>query len=94
MPLHGQITCIGGNGLFTLLFFFAGLMNLEADFGVAVFMIALAISGGYTCRLLFQFHIYLSAEQAVERQAHIERLREAIDVLRANTVDPPADTKH
>ncbi len=94
MPLYAQIICIGGNGLFALLFLFAGLMNVEADFGMAVFMIALAISGAYTCWVLLKFRKYLSVEQALEREAHIERLREEIDVLRANNVDPPAETKH
>ncbi len=85
MPLHAQIACIGGNAMFALLFLVAAQGAFAAgDTGLAVFMLLLAGAGGYTCWVLLKFRRYLSAEQAIERELHIERLREEIDVLKAN----------
>jgi hypothetical protein len=69
MPIHAQIACIGGNGLFALFFAFAaaGLFG-EGQLGPAFLL----------------FRHYLSAEAAIERELHIEQLREEIDKLKAN----------
>ncbi len=92
MPLHAQIACIGGNAMFALLFLVAAQGGFAAgDIGLAVFMLLLAGAAGYTCRVLVKFRRYLSAEQSLERELHIEQLREEIDRLRANnTPDEPA----
>jgi hypothetical protein len=88
MPLHAQIACIGGNGLFALLFLIAAQGAwANNDTGLAWFLIALAASAAYTCWVLVKFRRYLSAEQSVERELRIEQLREEIDRLRANNVD-------
>lgn len=88
MPLHAQIACIGGNGLFAFLFVIAGSMAWsEGDSGMAVFMFALALAAGYTCWVLQKFRRYLSAEESIRRELLIERMREEIDVLKANNVD-------
>jgi hypothetical protein len=85
MPLHAQIACIGGNGLFALLFLIAAQGSfVEGAMGLAVFMLLLAGAAGYTCWVLLKFRRYLSAEESIERDLHIERLREEIDQLRAN----------
>lgn len=90
MPLHAQVICIGGQGVFALLFAIAGFGQLsEGDSGLGWFLIALAVAGLYTLWVLLKFRRYLGAEQALEREAHIERLREEIDQLRANN-EPPA----
>lgn len=92
MPLHAQIACIGGNGLFALLFLIAtqaGFAN--GEFGLALFLFALACAAGYTCWVLVKFRRYLSAEIAMERELRIEQMREEIDLLRANNApDTPA----
>jgi hypothetical protein len=85
MPIHAQILCIGGNGLFALFFLLAaqGVM-VEGQYGMALFMAFLAAAAIYTCWVLLKFRRYLSAETAVERELHIEQLREEIDKLKAN----------
>lgn len=89
MPLHAQIACIGGNGLFALLFLIAAQGAFATgDFGLATFMLMLAVAGGYSVWVLLKFRRYLSAEEALERELHIEKLREEIDQLRAN--NPPS----
>jgi len=96
MPLHAQIACIGGNGLFALLFVIAALASnsptecstaTTGGFGLAAFMLILAAAAAYTCWVLVKFRRYLSAEQSIERELHIEQLREEIDRLKANNVD-------
>ena len=88
MPLHAQIACIGGNGLFALLFLIAGATGWsEGDGAMAVFLFALAGAAAYTCWVLLKFRKYLSAEEAVRRELMIERMREEIDVLKANNHD-------
>jgi hypothetical protein len=90
MPLHAQIVSIGGNGLFALIFLIAAGTGLETrDTGMAMFMAALAAAALYTTWVLLKFRKYLSAEASVERELHIEQLREEIDRLKANNV--PAD---
>jgi len=85
MPLHAQIACIGGNGLFALLFLVAAQGGFAAgDTGLALFMLILAGAAGYTCWVLVKFRRYLSAEESIERELRIEQLREEIDRLRAN----------
>ncbi|MEZ6029488.1 MAG: hypothetical protein R3C46_07025 [Hyphomonadaceae bacterium] len=85
MPLHAQIACIGGNALFALLFLVAAQGSLAAgDYGLAVFLLLLAVAAAYSCWVLVKFRRYLSAEETLERELHIERLREEIDALKAN----------
>ena len=85
MPLHAQISCIGGNGFFALLFLIAAQGGFAAgEFGMAVFMLVLAAAAAYTCWVLVKFRRYLSAETAMERELRIEQMREEIDRLRAN----------
>jgi len=85
MPLHAQIACIGGNALFALLFLIAAQGAFaEGDTGLAIFLLLLGAAGGYTCWVLLKFRRYLSAEESIARELHIERLREEIDVLKAN----------
>lgn len=85
MPLHAQILCIGGNGLFALFFLVAaqGVM-VEGNYGLALFMAVLAAAAAYTCWVLTKFRHYLAAEATLERELHIERLKEEIDTLKAN----------
>ncbi len=85
MPLHAQIACIGGNGLFALLFLLAAQTGFaNGDMGLAIFLLMLGAAASYTCWVLLKFRRYLSVEQSVERELHIEQLREEIDRLRAN----------
>lgn len=88
MPLHAQIVCVGGNGLFALLFVIAAQGAFaNGDFSLAVFLLVLAAAGAYSVWVLVKFRRYLSAEETLERELHIEKLREEIDRLRAN--NPP-----
>lgn len=85
MPLHAQIACIGGNVLFALLFALAAQGAFaNGEGGMAVFMLLLGGSAAYTCWVLLKFRRYLSAEESIERELQIERLREEIDALKAN----------
>jgi hypothetical protein len=85
MPLHAQIFCIGGNGLFALLFLVAAAgANANGDGGLTLFLLGMAIAAGYSVWVLLKFRRYLSAEGELERELHIERLREEIDRLKAN----------
>ncbi len=85
MPLHAQIACIGGNALFALLFLVAAQGSLAAgDYGLAVFLLLLAVAAAYSCWVLVKFRRYLSAEETLERELHIEQLRKEIDALKAN----------
>jgi hypothetical protein len=85
MPIHAQIACIGGKGLFALFFAFAaaGLYG-EGQLGPAFLLFVMMLAAGYTCWVLLKFRRYLSAESAMERELHIEQLREEIDKLKAN----------
>jgi hypothetical protein len=95
MPLHAQIICIGGNGVFAFLFLIAGVQGFSSgDSGLALFLFALGGAAAYSCWVLLKFRRYLGVEQSAERELHIEQLREEIDKLRANNVAPPADTRH
>lgn len=88
MPLHAQLACIGGNGLFALLFVIAAQGSFAAgDFGLACFLLVLAAAAAYTCWVLVKFRRYLSAEIAIERELHMELMREELERLRANNVD-------
>lgn len=92
MPLHAQILCIGGNAMFALLFLVATQGAFVAgDFGLATFLAALTIAAAYSTWVLLKFRRYLSAEQALEREMHVERLREEIDRLKANNAQEPAE---
>ena len=85
MPLHAQIACIGGNGLFALLFVIAAQGSLASgEYGLGMFMVILAAAAGYTCWVLVKFRHYLSAEAAIERELHVEKLQAEIDALKAN----------
>lgn len=85
MPLHAQIACIGGNALFAFFFVLALPGALATgDFGLSMFLAVLGGAAGYTCWVLLKFRHYLSAEAAIERELHIERLREELDTLKAN----------
>jgi hypothetical protein len=85
MPLHAQILCIGGNVLFGLFFLIgAGAGFSDGNFSMALVMTAFAVAAGYSVWVLTKFRHYLAAEAVLERELHIERLREEIDALRAN----------
>jgi hypothetical protein len=85
LPLHAQIACIGGNCLFAFFFLIAAGMGFSAgDFGLAMFMTLMAAAALYTAWVLLKFRKYLSAEDAMERELRIERMREEIDQLKAN----------
>ncbi len=99
MPLHAQIVCIGGNALLAFLFLVAGLIGdkdaVDGDGGFRMLMFALCGMCAYTVWVLLKFRRYLSAEVAMERELHIEQLREEIDRLKANNGDaPPGPTTH
>lgn len=91
MPLHAQIACIGGNGLFALIFLIAALGSSATgdcspstgSFGLSLFMIVLALAAAYTCWVLVKFRHYLSAEAAIERELHVEKLQLEIEALKA-----------
>lgn len=85
MPFHAQVLCIGGNALFALFFLIAaqGVM-VEGKYGLALFLAFLAAAAVYSVWVLLKFRKYLSAEEALERELHIERLREEIEALKAN----------
>lgn len=90
MPLHAQILCIGGNILFALFFLIGAMAGFgEGNSGMFAVMFVFAIAAAYTVWVLVKFRRYLSAEGTLERELHIEQLREEIDRLRAN--NSPAD---
>lgn len=90
MPLHAQILCIGGNVLFALFFLIGASAGLtDGNFSMVLVMIVLAIAAGYSAWALAKLRRYLNAEAVLERELHIERLREEIDVLRANNKPDP-----
>ena len=85
MPLHAQVLCIGGNVLFALFFLIgAGAGWSDGNSGMFAVMFVFAIAAGYSVWVLLKFRRYLSAEGQLERDVYIERLREELDVLRAN----------
>ncbi len=85
MPMHAQILCIGGNILFALVFLIAAQQSLaEGSYGLASFMTLLAVSAIYSCWVLLKFRRYLSAEETLERELHIEQLRAELDQLRSD----------
>lgn len=85
MPLHAQVLCIGGNILFGLFFLIgAGAGFSEGNFTMALVMSGFAVAAAYSVWVLLKFRRYLSAEASLERELHIERLKEEIDVLKAN----------
>jgi len=84
MPLHAQIACIGGNGVFALLFLIAAQgAFVEGSFGLAAFMIVLGCAAAYSVWVLVKFRHYLSAEAAQERELHTEKLKLEIEALKA-----------
>jgi hypothetical protein len=85
MPFHAQVLCIGGNALFAL-FFLIGAQGVmvEGNYGLALFLAFLAVAAIYSVWVLLKFRRYLSAEEALERELHIEKLREEIETLKAN----------
>jgi hypothetical protein len=88
--MHAQILCIGGNGLFALFFGLVGLNLLsKGDFGPAVILLVLTVAAAYTLWVLLKFRKYLSAEETLEREVHIERLREELETLKANNGPGP-----
>ncbi|MDP3495742.1 MAG: hypothetical protein Q8R82_21755 [Hyphomonadaceae bacterium] len=90
MPLHAQILCIGGNVLFALFFLIgAGAGLSEGSYSMAFVMIVLAVAAGYSVWVLAKFRHYLDAEAVMERELNIERMREEIDVLKANNKPEP-----
>jgi len=85
MPLHAQILCIGGNVLFAIFFLIgtgAGLS--EGNFSMAFVMTLFGVAAAYSVWVLAKFRHYLDAEAVMERELHIERMREEIEVLKAN----------
>ena len=92
MPLHAQIICIGGNVLFALFFMIgAGAGFGEGNSGMFAVMAAFAMAAAYSVWVLIKFRRYLDAEAVLERELHIEKLREELDTLRANN---PPDSIH
>lgn len=84
MPLHAQVLCIGGNILFALVFLIAAQQSLaEGSFGLASFLALLAASAIYSCWVLLKFRRYLSAEESLARELHVEQLRAELDQLRS-----------
>ena len=67
----------------------AGAGLSERNFSMAFVMIALAVAAAYSVWVLAKFRRYLDAEAVLERELHIERLREEIDTLRANNPPDP-----
>ncbi len=85
MPLHAQILCIGGNVLFALFFLIgAGAGWSDGNSGMFAVMFVFAIAASYSVWVLLKFRHHLSAEGMLERELHIERLREELDLLKAN----------
>ena len=85
MPLHAQILCIGGNVLFAIFFLVgAGAGLSEGNFSMAFVMTLFGLAAAYSVWVLAKFRHYLDAEAVMERELHIERMREEIEVLKAN----------
>lgn len=85
MPLHAQILCIGGNVLFALFFLIgAGAGWSDGNSGMFAVMFVFAVAASYSVWVLLKFRHYLSAEGQLERELHVERLREELDLLKAN----------
>jgi hypothetical protein len=85
MPLHAQVICIGGNVLFAAFFLIGAQAGFaEGNSGMFAVMIVLAAAAAYSVWVLMKFRRYLSIEAAMERELHIERLREELDALKAN----------
>ena len=84
MPVHAQILCIGGNVLFALVFLIATQQSMTSgSYGIATFLALLAASAIYSSWVLVKFKRYLSADDTLERELHIEQLRAEIDALKA-----------
>ncbi len=91
MPVHAQVICIGGNGLFALFFFLAGAgLFTEGQLGPAVLLFAMTAAAAYSAWVLLKFRKFLSAEDAMERNLRMERMQEEIDLLKANNT-PESD---
>lgn len=88
MPVHAQIVCIGGNCLFAFFFMVAAGMSFSGDSGLALFMLALAAAALYTAWVLLKFRKYLGAEATMERELHIEKLKEEIAHLKSGETAP------
>ena len=74
-------------GLFLLQsapFLAAATIIVYAGAIIVTFLFVMMLAAGYTCWVLLKFRHYLSAEAAMERELHIEQLREEIDKLKAN----------
>ncbi|HVY87324.1 MAG TPA: hypothetical protein VG942_00545 [Hyphomonadaceae bacterium] len=85
MPVHAQIVCIGGNCLFAFFFMVAAGMSFPTgDFGLAAFMAGLAAAALYSAWVLLKFRKYLGAEATMERELHIEKLKEEIERLKTS----------
>ena len=85
MPLHAQILCIGGNVLFAIFFLIgAGAGLSEGNFPMAFVMTLFGVAAAYSVWVLAKFRHYLDAEAVMERELHIEQMREEIEVLKAN----------
>jgi hypothetical protein len=85
MPLHAQILCIGGNILFALFFLIgAGAGWSDGNSGMFAVMFVFAIAASYSVWVLLKFRRHLSAEGQLERELDVERLREELDLLKAN----------
>src|SRR5262245_52963537 len=60
MPAHAQIVCIGRNCLFAFFFMIAAGMGFSSgDFGMALFMTAMAGAALYSAWVLLKFRKYL-----------------------------------
>lgn len=90
MPLHAQILCIGGNVLFAIFFLIgAGAGFSDGNFSMAFVMALFGVAAAYSVWVLTKFRRYLDAEAVMERELHIERMREEIDILKANNKPNP-----
>ncbi|MDP3736026.1 MAG: hypothetical protein Q8R02_01475 [Hyphomonadaceae bacterium] len=91
MPVHAQVICIGGNGLFALFFFLVGVgLFTEGQLGPAILLFAMTAAASYSAWVLLKFRKFLSAEDAMERNLRMERMQEEIDQLKANNT-PKSD---
>lgn len=90
MPLHAQIFCIGGNVLFAIFFLIgAGAGLSDGNYSMAFVMTLFGVAAAYSVWVLTKFRRYLDAEAVMERELHIERMREEIDILKANNKPDP-----
>jgi hypothetical protein len=88
MPLHAQIICIGGNVMLALLMLLAAAQGYGGgNFGLGLFLTALAAACGYTVWVLLKFRRYLGQEATAEREVHLAHLKRELEAEQAQ--NPP-----